>query len=205
MSINSFSTLKTAVNNWLNRTDLSDYVNDFIMLGEARIYRELRIKAMETALSDTISSGVVAVPSDYLELKHAYINSSPTQPLQRKTAEWIYQKYPTRSADSVPKFIARDGDNFIFGPYPDSGYTLKGIYYAKLTALSTSNETNWFTSNAPDLLLWAALAEAEPFIGNDERAMLWETKYQQAKNAVESQDEKERHSGSVLAASVVWS
>lgn len=199
MSIASYSELQTAVTRWIKRDALSDYVPDFIAMGEARIYRDLRIRAMETALSSTIASGVIAVPSGYVELKHAYINSSPVQGLQRKDAEWIYHNYPTRSSDGKPKFIAREGDNLIFGPYPDTGYTVKGIYYKRLDALSDSNTTNWFTANAPDLLLFAALCEAEPFMKNDERIAVWESKYASVKDQVQRQDRNEAFSGSPLA------
>ena len=201
MSIGSYSELKTAVANWLKRSDLAAYTGDLITFGEARIYRDLRIRAMETALSSAISGGALAVPAGYVELKHAYINASSVYWLQRKTAEWMYQNYPTRSSDSSPKFIAREGENFIFGPYPDSGYTVKGIYYKKLDALSDSNTTNWFTSNAPDLLLFAALCEAEPFLKNDQRVQLWESKYAAVKDAVQRRDDQEEFSGSVLSVS----
>lgn len=202
MAISTYSELKTAVANWLNRDTLTAYVPDFIMLGEMRIYRELRIRAMEASLSSAISSGTVSLPADYVELKHARIDGTPVQPLQRKTAEWIYEKYPTRSSDSKPKFIAQDQGVFIFGPYPDDTYTVKGTYYKRLTALSDSNTTNWFVTNAPDLLLWASLCEAEPFLKNDERVLLWEGKYAKTKVAVEDEDRRERLSGSTLAASV---
>lgn len=205
MSIASYSELKTAVANWLNRSDLTSYIPDFITLGENRIYRELRIRTMETALSETIASGVVAVPSTYVDLKFAYINSSPTTKLQRRTAEFIYEKYPTRSSEGTPHFIAREASNFIFGPYPDSAYTVKGVYYARLTALSDSNTTNWFTTNAPDILLWASLAEAEPFLKNDARVALWAAKYEAAKQGIQMEDKREEHSGSPPTASVRWS
>ena len=110
--------------------------------------------------------------------------------------------FPTRSSTGKPSYIAREGSNFIFGPYPDSAYTIKGIYYAKLTALSDSNTTNWFTSNAPDLLLWAALCEAEPFLKNDERIMLWQSKYDMAKEAIQREERDEQFSGGGLAATV---
>ena len=45
MAINSYSTLVTAVGNWLNRSDLTANIPYFIRLGEARIYRVLRINA----------------------------------------------------------------------------------------------------------------------------------------------------------------
>jgi hypothetical protein len=167
-------------------------------MGEARIYRDLRIAAMETAISTAITAGVVAVPSGYIEMKHLYVDGAPVQKLQRKTAEWIYTNYPSRAADAKPLFFAREGGNFIFGPYSDSTYTIKGSYYKRLDALSASNETNWFTDNAPELVLFAALSEAEPYLGNDPRAILWKAKYDDVKNAVQRQDNNEEFSGSIL-------
>jgi hypothetical protein len=201
MALSTYSDIKTSVENWLKRSDLDAYIPDLITLGEMRIYRDLRIRAMEAALNTAISSGVLAVPSGYVAMKHAYVDASPVQWLERKTAEWIYQNYPTRSADASPKYFAREAENFIFGPYPDSGYTIKGVYYKQLDALSDSNTTNWFTTNAPDLLLWAALCEAEPFMKNDARVALWESKYEAVKSRVQSADDREEFSGSILSVS----
>lgn len=192
MAITNYSTLKTAIADWLDRDDLTSQIDTFIDLCEAQIYRRLRIRAMETALSDTIASGVISVPSSYLELINAYVDGSSAEPLQLTTPNHIYQRYPTRSSQGKPLYIAREGSSFIFGPYPDSTYTIKGLYYASLTALSTSNETNWFTSNAPDLLLFGSLVAATPYIGDDERAVLWKAQYEEAIAEVTRQDRKER-------------
>jgi len=196
--MNSFTTIETAIANWLDRSDLAGVIPAFIASAEARMYRDLRVAAMETAISETITAGVVAVPDGYLEMKHLYINGAPVQKLQRKTAEWIYTNYPSRAADAKPLFFAREAGNFIFGPYSDSTYTVKGVYYKRLTALSVSNETNWFTTNAPDLILFAALAEAEPYLGNDPRFVLWQSKYDTVRAAVQKQDTAEEFSGSIL-------
>lgn len=201
----SYSTLKTNIANYLNRSDLTSYLDTFIDFAEARIYRELRIQAMEQSLSSAISSGVVAVPTGYLDMKFAYIDGSPVQPLQRKSLEFIYDRYPSRAADGKPKYFSREGSSFIFGPYPDSAYTMKGVYYKSLDGLSDSNTTNWFTTNAPDLLLFAALCEAEPFLKNDGRIPMWEAKYNAVKNDVQSNDNRERYSGSALSMSPSWS
>lgn len=199
MTISTYSTLKTAVASWLKADDLTDHIPDLIRQGELRIYRDLRIRAMESSLSSAISSGVLAVPDGYVEMKFAYIDGSPIGKIQRKDAEWIYQNYPTRSADRKPLFFARDADSFIFGPYPDSTYTVKGTYYKRLDALSTDNETNWFTTNAPDLLLFAALCEAEPFLVNDQRTDLWERKYDFVRGRIQREDDDEEFSGSPLS------
>ncbi len=197
-AITDLASLKTEVAGWLHRTDLTAEIAGWITLAESRIYRELRVRQMETALSSAIASGVIAVPSGYVEMKYAYINGSPMMKLQRKDAEWIYEKYPTRSSDGTPRFFAREATNFIFGPYPDSGYTVKGVYYKRLAALAT---TNWLTDDCPDLILFATLCEAAPWMGNDPRIALWEKKYEQLATAVQRQDEMEEFSGSPLAMS----
>lgn len=204
-AITDYSTLQAEILGWLHRTGDSDFealAPGFIQLGENRIYRDMRVRQMETALSEAIASGVIAVPSGYLEMKNAYINGSPTQKLQRKDAEWIYHNYPTRSSDGTPKFFAREAGNFIFGPYPDSAYTVKGVYYKKLSALSDTNTTNWLTDDAPDLILFAALCEAAPWMANDERIPLWEKKYDQIRARFQRNDEQEEFSGSPLAVTV---
>lgn len=205
MSITNYSELQTAVANWLHRADLTSYIPDLITLGEWKINRDLRLRNMETSLNSTIASGVIAIPSDYVDMKYCYVDGTPTQPLQRKSAEWILSKYPLRGADGKPAFFATDASNFIFGPYPDSNYTIKGTYYKRLTALSGSNTTNWFTTNAPDLLLYAALCEAEPFLKNDERILTWAALYEKARKQIQDEDDREQHSGSPLRVSSSWS
>jgi hypothetical protein len=203
--ITDYASLQTAVLSWLHREDDADVaalVPNFIQLGESRIYREMRVRQMETSLSGTTSSGVLAVPSGYVEMKFAYINGSPMQKLTRKDAEWIYLNYPTRSADGTPKFFAREAGNFIFGPYPDSDYTVKGIYYKKLDALSDSNTSNWLTTEAQDLILFASLCEAAPWMQNDERIAVWEKKYAMRRDQFKLNDEQEEFSGSPLFATV---
>lgn len=199
-AITSYATLQTEIAAQLHREDLTTQIPGFIQLGELRIYRDLRVRQMETALSSTISSGVIAVPTGFLEFKNVYVNSSPVQPLQKKTVEWIYDKYPTRSSDSVPKYIAREATNFIFGPYPDSAYTIKGVYYKRLDTItqSMSADSSWLITDVPDLTYYAALCEAAPWIRDDQRIPIWETKYAQLAMRIQKQDDNEEFSGSIL-------
>lgn len=193
MAISTYAELKTAVDNWLHRADMTAIIPDLITIGEKRIFREVRVRVMETALSSTIASGVIAVPSDYLDLKSAYVNSTPVQLLQRSVPSQIYAQYPTRSSTGKPQKIAREGSNFIFGPYPDSTYAIKGIYYAAPTIVATSDNA-LFVAN-PDLYLFAALCEAAPYIESDARVALWESKYQSVKADMKAADDREYGSG----------
>ncbi len=199
MAITSYSTLKTAVGDWLARSDLTTVIDDFIDLAEARINRDLRVSAMETALSSAISSGVIAVPTGFLEFLTVYVDGSPTKRLEMKSAEWIYGNYPSRESDGKPSFIAREGSNFIFGPYPDSAYTIKGTYYAKLSPLGDGTggtvTSNFLITDAPDLILFGALVESAPYLVEDSRVSLWESRYQQALETANSRDRDGRFSG----------
>lgn len=194
--ITNYTELSTAVENWLDNTDQTSRVPEFITLGENRIYRQLRIRAMETTLNVTMVNAVATIPTDYAQLKHARISGNPTYPLEKKDAEWILRKYPTRQSEHRPFFIAEDIGNFIFGPYPDTNYTVLGTYYKRLAALSGSNLTNWFTDYAPDLLLHAALAEAWEYIDEDRKRDYHEGKYQTIAASIELEEKRQRKSGS---------
>ena len=175
---------------------------DVLLAGcEDKILRDpgLRVRQMETALSNTIVSGVVALPADYLELKNAYLDGSPTTPLQRKSAEWMFQNYPTRSSDAKPKFIARDAGNFIFGPYPDSGYLLKGTYYARSVVAGTSAALVGLLATFPNLLIFSGAAEVEKAMGRSERSPIWLASYKELRDSVMIEAREEAWSGSPLA------
>jgi hypothetical protein len=197
--ITDYATLVTAVGDYLARSDLTTFIPNFVQNTEEKLYGTLKLRAMETALSGSIASGVLAVPADYIELKYAYLTTTPVTFLERTVPELIFTKYSTRSASGRPLEIAREASNFIFGPYPDDTYTVQGIYYAKLPALSVSNTTNWFTSNAPELLLYGALLEAQPFLMNDKRIPTWQMFFDLSVERVARQEKREKGSGSTLA------
>ena len=71
MAINSYSSLQTAVANWLDRSDLTDRIPEFIDLAEARINRALRIRLMESVKVISLVGGTkrYPLPSDYLQLR----------------------------------------------------------------------------------------------------------------------------------------
>ena len=205
MSISTYAELQTAVTGWMQRSgvvfDGTDYVPDLITMGEKYIFRHARTRDMETSLSVALSSGVGAVPADFVALKYAYLDHSPVYPVQPKAASWIITAYPTRSADDVPQFIAIDGSNFIFGPYPDSDYTLMGTYYKRLTSI-TSSANALFTSN-PDLYLFAALAECKAFMKDNTYLQIWTQKRDQILQDVNNENNIGNYSGGPLTMAVM--
>jgi len=65
--------------------------------------------------------------------------------------------------------------------------------------------SNWLTSNAPDVLLYGSLLEAEPFIKNDERIGVWVNAYNSAVTKIQNADARDRHSGSAMRVRNIYS
>ena len=51
MALTTFAELKTAVANWLDRSDLDDRIPEFIALAETRHRRDFKIRRMETRVT----------------------------------------------------------------------------------------------------------------------------------------------------------
>jgi hypothetical protein len=174
--ITSYSTLLTETASWLARSDLTAAIPGFVQNFEEDFLGDPENWAswMESALSVTISSNVAAVPASYLGLRIAYISGNP--PLKRVSLEQLYSRFPRGGGSAgTPRFIARNGANFEFGPAVATG-TLVGTYYAKPTLLrsfAADAAAHFLIVNCPQLLLYGTLLQAEPFLKNDERIMMW--------------------------------
>lgn len=183
--ITSYTTLNTAIADYLARSDLTTWIPNFVQNWETKFYREPKNFGswMESALNLTIASSVIAVPTDYLGLKYAYVNGSPSSRLDRMSLNQLYGTYPRGGNTGTPVWMARDASNFVFGPEPDDDYTIKGTYWAKPVALrsfASDAAAHWIIVNAPDLVLYGALLEAQTFLMNDKRLQVWDGFYKQA-------------------------
>lgn len=201
--ITSYSTLQTAISDYLARSDLATWLPNFTQNWEERFMREPDNWGswMEKALSVAISSAVAAVPTDYLGLKIGYISGANSPQLKRISLEQLYERYPRAGSTGTAKFIARNGANFEFGPI-SSGGTLVGTYYAKPTVIRSYTTggadaaAHFLIVNAPDLCLYGSLLESAPFIKNDARIQTWGNLYSVALDAYRGRMKSEEYSGS---------
>ena len=198
--ITNYATLLTAVEDYLARSDLTTFVPNFVQNAENKIYRRLNIRAEEQALSVAVSSGVGALPTRFKKLKFAYVDESPITVLNWMPLEDLYRKYPIRSGANTPCRVSRQGGNFVFGEYPKD-FTMTGTYYQKFEPLRTT-DGNWYVVNAPEVLLYASLLEAEPFLKNDPRIPVWQQFLRDAIGAIEEEEKGARYSSGQLKARV---
>ncbi len=200
MAISTYSELQTAAANWLDRSDLSDRIPEFIALAEARFNRILRIRDMETvstAISTSAGTREYSLPTGFVQMKEFHLTTDPLTPLAYITPEMMTRIW-AGSGQGKPEVFTIIADNVRLGPSPDAVYTTSMLYYKTFTALSDSATTNDMLTNNPDVYLYGTLLEAEPFIMNDQRVQLWATAFKQAIDDIQFQDNKDRHSGSEL-------
>ncbi len=195
ITISDYGTLKLAIEEYLARGDISSYIPLFVQQAETRI-NTLRVREFESAFSQVISGGVLSVPSDYMEIKSFRIDGY--KPLRRSSLTQLYHDFPLRSDTGIPTTIARENNSFIFGPSPDSDYTVQGIYYAKPSALTSDSDAPALLLRSPSLYLFGALAAAKPFLGDDPNAAIWLAAFDNEYGALKSESRMEDISGDTL-------
>ena len=213
MAINTYATLQTAVANWLDRSDLTDRIPEFIDLAEARLNRVLRLQLMVNVDTTTLGSAATlvagtrdyALPSGYLQMIDFALTTDPITPLSYITPENMNRMW-AGSQLGIPEAYTIFSNNSSgtpvptvkLGPSPAGTYTYSMMFYKKISALSTDNTTEAMLTDNPDIYLYGALMEAEPFLMNDARVQLWATAFQESVRALQEQDNKDRHSGSAM-------
>ena len=197
MALSTYNELKTSIANWADRDDLTAFIPDFIALAEARFNRELRLRSMEQKdFADTVGGqSNYSLPTNYLQMREFRLNQEPTISLRYVSPE-IFEAW--NLGQGIPKFYTIIANEIRIGPTPAGVYEMEMLFWRKFPALSSTVQANWMISNSPDIYLYGALMEMEPFIQNDERTALWAAGYNRAIETLQLQDDKDRHSGSAL-------
>ena len=208
MALTSYSTLKTSIANWLNRTDLtSEIADDFIKLTEADFNSKLRIRKMVAQTSFTIDSETEALPTGFLQVRDIYIlNGNTKVPLTYTTPSQMDSTVGT-STTGLPNSFTILGDTFRFSPKPDATYTAVMNYFKKFPALSSTVSTNFILENHPAIYLYGSLFHAANFLGgiNPQQIQTWQQMFATALERLELNDREDEYNGSPLQVRTVTS
>lgn len=188
MSISTFAELQTAVGSWLNRSDATALISDFILLTEERMNRALRVRQMETSLATTaITDNRIAVPANTVGVKTLWVDGHEDNPLLSRSYEFLL----TQGTQGVPAGWAWQGDYLYF----DGTGSVEGVLYRNIPALSASNTTNWLLTAHPSAYLFGALTEAFNWARNDKERDRWDGRFVQALSDIGGTDMRDRLSG----------
>ena len=199
MALSTYAELKTSIGDWLNRSDLTNAIPDFISLSEAQVERTLRTRQMIVRANAYFDAQYGAVPADFLETKSLKLTSTnPQTPLEFLSIDALDNKASEYTGSGKPRFFGVVGGQFRLVPVPDATYTTELTYYAKLTKLSNSVTTNWLLTSSPDIYLYGALLQAAPYLQDDARIQVWSSLYDRAMSELQTADDRGASSGGAL-------
>lgn len=199
MALGTYSELQAAAASWLARPGdptLTPSIPDFVRLAEARIHRDLRLRAMEARATAEIDSAHVALPEGFLEMRSFRLNTDPATRLELLSPEEM-DRAGLASRSGRPRWYSVLGGEIRLAPAPDAPYVAEMTYWKRFAPLGIAEPTNWLLENAPDVYLYATLMEATAFIGNDERLPLWTAAYDRAVAALQASDDRGTWSGAL--------
>jgi hypothetical protein len=184
----TYTTLLEDIGTYAERTDAAflGQRSRFVMLAENRIASEVRGLGSINIVSANLTPGnpVLVKPERWRETVSFNVKVGINQEsklLPTRSLQYLKTFSPNSDKTGEPRYYGDyDYTHFLIAPAPDDDYAFELVYYERPVPLSELNETNWFTENCPQLLLYACLLEAQPFLKQDARTQQFQALYDRA-------------------------
>ena len=193
MALTTYTALKSAVADFLNRDDLTAAIPNFISLAEAGFDRVLRTRQMVVRTSLTVDAEFHALPADFLESRALKVKGS--YPMRFTAIEDMDTMEAQNHGAGEPTRYTTMGSELRFHPVPDTSYTAELAYFQAVNKLSDSVASNWLLSAASDIYLYGALMQSAPYLKDDDRLAVWGQLYTSAVEQLNRADDRAAHTG----------
>jgi hypothetical protein len=194
-SVLTYDSLAALVLQYLERTDSAvvNFIPQAIMLAEFEIAQDIKTLGQMIVATGAMNSGnpVIAKPARWRKTVSMTI-ATPTgkQPVFLRKLEYLNAYAPDVTATGTPIYYADyDAEHWFFAPTPDSAYAFETLCYTRLQPLSSDNQTNWLTQNAPNAMLYGTLKQTAPFLKDDARLAVWGGLFDAAMAALKTEDQ----------------
>lgn len=195
----TFNLLLESLSSYMVRTDTAflEKRPEFVMLAENKLATAMKQQGFQSVVSGALPLAV-SMPKpafwrETISFTYTFTNAdgdAETATLYLRTLEFLKQYAPTAEPGAPVYYADYNISHFRIAPVPDAAYQFELVYYARLQPLSTENQTNWLTLNAPQALLYAALTEAAIWAGNDGKIALYSGMYDQASSGLVSENQE---------------
>lgn len=189
----TYDSLTSTVLQYLERKDASvvNAIPTFITLAEFEIAEQVKtlgqLQVAESAMN--MGNPVLQKPARWRKtVSMNVLVNGKKQPVLLRKFEYLKNYWPDDTQMDVPLYYAdTDWDHWYLAPTPSQSYPFEVLYYERISPLSSTNQTNWLTQNAPNAMLFGTLLQAMPFLKNDAR-QIFQQKYDQALQALKTED-----------------
>jgi hypothetical protein len=190
----TYDSLTSTVLQYLERSDQAtiNAIPTFITLAEFEIAHEIKTLGQMQVAESVMTIGNPNIPKPARWTKTVsmnYTNSSGVRtPILLRKYEYLTNYWPNNTLTAPPAYYAdTNWDHWYIAPTPDQSYNFEVLYYERIDPLSSTNQTNWLTQNAPTAMLYGTLLQAMPFLKNDQR-QIFQQKYTEAIKALKDED-----------------
>jgi hypothetical protein len=173
--ITTYSELKSAIADFLNRDDLTAVIPAFVSMAEAAIDRDIRHWRQERRVTGTIDNRYEQLPPDFLEARSVLLSDGTTL-MYAPDVEIARMRGRTDTA-GTPQLFTYSAGQFEFFPDPAEPQGVVILYYANIPNLSDANPSNWLLEQNPDVYLYGSLIHSSPYLKDDQRATVWGALY----------------------------
>jgi hypothetical protein len=192
MAISTYAGLQAAVATFIVRADQTANIPTFIQLAETRLNRVLRKRQaeMDVSLTGVPGSRMIALPAAYSEALTLWITLPGSG--GRTELNFVDPAVLLTYTDvGQPYAWTIDGTNLAFERPCDQAYAFT-LRCLEKYALSDAAPTNALLTDYPDAYLFATLAEAGPFLRDDDFTANYEQKLQRTIGEINAKDARSR-------------
>ena len=193
MTAMTYDSLVSDIANYAERDDspFMEQIPRFIMMAENRIASETKPLGFLRTVTGNLNGNVLIKPTRWRKTKSfSLLIGAERKYLYDRGYEFCRSYWPDASKVDVPYYYADyDYEHYFIAPTPDLQYSFELQYYERPEPLSEDNQTNWTTQYAPQMLLFACLIEAMPFLKTSERIPEFQALYDRALAAVVKEDQ----------------
>jgi len=189
MALSNYTELQAAVANYINRSDATASIPDFVALAEADMNQRLRCP--ENEVSDTafaITDRYTALPTAFAEMRRVVLTATPREelvPIAPSLAGGFFES-------GRPIYYAITGNQLEVVPF--GSYTLELFYWRTVPALA-SNSTNNVLTAYPNLYLFGTCAQAGIWLDDPGLTSRFMPIYEQALNFANTKSQRQLGSG----------
>ena len=191
----TYDSLSSLVLQYLERSDpaVVDFIPTAITMAEFEIAQEIKTLGQMEVVNANMEIGnpVIQKPARWRKTVSMTV-TTPTgkQPVFLRKLEYLNNYWPETTATDTPLFYADyDYDHWFIAPTPVSAFAFEALCYTRLPPLSSTNQTNWLTQNAPNAMLFGTLKQTAPFLKDDARLALWSGLFDAAMAALKTEDQ----------------
>ena len=187
----SYTTLKANIQNFVedDSTELTASIDVIIAQAEEMVFQRLpNLPCFRKITTGTLSVGTF----DYTVASARMIrqfsvtdSSSNVNYLNHRIDSYLRDYWPNSSTTGTPimyrtKNAGTSGTVVTLAPTPSATLAYQADFIAPETGLSSSNENTWIDTNAPAVLLAAALYETSAFLKAGETLKLYKAQFDEA-------------------------